>query len=169
MKTSSRHKLILPMAIAASLLASPLAWSGEHGNCDKESRHGKHDQHDRKEMMKERFDHMAERLNLTDEQRDEMKAVFKKGHEARKAQSDKKREDRPKMPSGDPTSSEFKSQVQVAADKAAESARARVQAGADRYAAIYQILNAEQRDTWAEMQAEREAKRGERGHGPRHD
>lgn len=166
MKTTSRHKLILPMVIAASLLASPLAWSGEHKDCDK-GRH--HDQHDRKEMMKERFDHMAERLNLTNDQRDEMRAIFKKGHEARKAQFDKKRENRPKMFSGDPTSSDFQSKVQAAADKAAESARERVQARAEGYTAIYKVLNADQRETWAEMQAEREAKRGDRDHGPRHD
>ncbi len=169
MKAISRHKLILPMALAASLLASPLAWSGDHENCDKEPRHGKHDQRDRKEMMEHRFDHMAERLNLTEKQRDEMRAIFKKGHEERKAQFEKRREDRPEMLSGDPASSDFKSQVAAAADKAAESARDRVQAKADAYVAIYQVLNAEQRETWAKMQAERKERKGDRDHGPRHD
>lgn len=179
MKASKRSRLMIPAALTAALVASPLAWS--HGGPDDRERDRPpmhHDMKDRRAEMQHRFDHMAERLNLTEEQRDQMREIFKKGMEERKARFEEKRgEERPNLMTGNPDSSEYKESLQAAADKAAEAARSRVESRAEHYRAIYNVLNDEQREIWAKMQAEREEDMKEmleRGwgkgpKGPRHD
>lgn len=167
MKAMTR-RLIIPATLAATFAISPLVWSGEHNDCDRgDHRPMHHDGKDRRADMQARFDHMAERLKLTDEQRDQMRDIFKQGHEARKARWEAMRENRPELFSGDPASSDYKASVKADADRAAEAARARVEARAESYAAIYQVLNDEQREIWTQMQTERREHRGDKHHqGP---
>lgn len=179
MKAFKRSRLMIPAALTAALVASPLAWShGGPGDWERDRPPMHHDMKDRRAEMQHRFDHMAERLNLTEEQRDQMREIFKKGMEERKSRFEDMHDgERPQLMTGNPDSSEYKESLQAAADKAAAAARARVEARAEHYRAIYNVLNDEQREIWAKMQAEREEDRKEmreRGwgkgpKGPRHD
>lgn len=167
-----KHRLLVPAALAAALVASPLAWSDEHRDCGPgdmpPQHHGDRDHRgDRGEMMKHRFDEMAERLELTEAQRGQILDIFKKSREERKAQFEAMRDqDRPMLNSGDPTSDEYKDRVEAAAKQAADAARQRVEARAEQYQAIYKVLNDEQRQAWANMQEERELFGGPEHHGP---
>ncbi|TBW54273.1 hypothetical protein EZI54_14260 [Marinobacter halodurans] len=161
------HRLLVPAALAATLVASPLAWSGQHRDCGPGDMPPPQHHGDRGEMMKHRFNEMAERLKLTEAQRGQVLDIFKKSREDRKAQFEALRDqDRPMLNSGDPTSDEYKDRVETAAKQAADSARRRVEARAERYQAIYKVLNDEQRQAWANMQEERELFGGPEHHGP---
>lgn len=177
MKAYKHTRLLAPIALTAALLASPLAWSHEGPeDCDRGRPDRHHKMEDHRAEMKHRFDHMAERLNLTEDQRDQMRDIFKQGMEQRKARFEEMRDgERPNLMAGDPDSSEYKESLETAANKAAEAARARVEARAEHYRAVYAVLDDEQRSIWAKMQAERQEemkdnRKGGWGHkGPRHD
>ncbi|WP_227370251.1 Spy/CpxP family protein refolding chaperone [Halomonas sp. M20] len=161
MKNMSRSKLVLPLAIAASLSMSTLALAGpgDDGSQGKRFHKGEHHGMQHAPHGKERqhrFEHMAERLNLSEDQRDSLRDIFAKQREDRHEQRQQMKDrDRTQLFSGDPSSSDYKAKVENAASQAADSARQRVQARADHYAAIYEVLDDEQRDIWAKMQAER--------------
>ncbi|WP_148863640.1 Spy/CpxP family protein refolding chaperone [Marinobacter fonticola] len=155
MKTFKQSRLAIPVALATALAISPLAWShGSDRDRDPAPRH--HDTQDHRSDMKHRFDHLAERLNLTENQRGELRGIFKKRMEARKARfAEEHGEARPNVMTGDPESSAYKNNLKTAADNAAEAARARVEARAAHYRAIYSVLNEDQRGIWDKIQAER--------------
>lgn len=158
MKTLNR-RLLIPAIITATLAASPLAWSGDrradhYGDTPMSSHHqGPGYQGDR---MKQRFEEMAERLNLTESQRSQILDTFKKARDERQARFQTMREqDRSMLNQGDPNSEDYKARVDAAAKQASAAARQRVEGRADQYRAIYNVLTADQREAWANMQKER--------------
>ncbi|WP_165855601.1 Spy/CpxP family protein refolding chaperone [Marinobacter sp. JSM 1782161] len=166
MKAMKSSRLMIPAMLAAAMVASPLAFSGEHrGHDDRPPMH--HDGKGPRGGLQQRLDFLSDKLDLSAEQRDQLRDLFDEAHVARMEQFKAMRDgEKPDLMSGDPDSSDYKDAVAEAANKAAEFARQRIESRAEQYRAIYNILNDDQREIWAELQAERK-KHSPRDAGPR--
>ena len=123
--------------------------------------HGKFGGGDSAERMEKRLDRMSEKLDLTAEQKTQMKAVM----ESRNAKSTERKALREAFQKLDPTSASYEADLKaLAAKKAAMAEEATISRGLKRQK-VAEILTPEQLTKMEEMKAKRGGKRGHRGHG----
>ncbi|MCH8498285.1 MAG: hypothetical protein LAT63_07395 [Marinobacter sp.] len=96
MKSLQHRSLIIPALLAASLLTAPLAMAAQHGQqrgADTQEQHSerqykrgdKHHRGERHAKREQHFERMAEHLQLTDQQRGDMRAIHQRAGEQRQA------------------------------------------------------------------------------------
>lgn len=145
-------KLLSTTVLALSLSASAIAFAGDgNRNCDRQYHHGG-------PKYMQAFSHkMAKKLELTDEQKTQMKAL----RQEMKPQQDRKDAMSPmaKIHDMDPNSTSYNKDLTTLADTAAENARQRILRMAEMHTKMQAILTAEQRE---KMQAFHNEKKNRR-------
>ena len=150
------RRIFLSSLLVGTLAIGTVAMAGPHG------KFGGGDNAERSaKFMEKRLDRMSEKLDLTAEQKTQMKAVME-GRDNKLAERKALREAFQKL---DPTSASYEADLKaLAAKKAAMSEEATISRGLKRQK-VAEILTPEQLTKMEEMKAKRGGKRGHRGHG----
>lgn len=134
-------KLLLSSLCAATLAVSAVSYAGD----------GKPHGH--------RHHAFAEKLGLTEEQKTELQAMHSQREKPHRGSM---RHGMKQLMTLDPQSSNYDQKVSELAEQAAEQARQRVYAKAEKHAKVHDILTPEQREKTKTLHAEMQEKRRER-------
>ncbi|CAA0107782.1 Uncharacterised protein [BD1-7 clade bacterium] len=105
-------------------------------------------------------------LQLTSEQRDEIKTIVKKAKTEGRAQREAHRQ--VSIAKLDPTAADYQTQVEAIADAKAAMVKQRILKQAQVRADIYQILTPEQREKMLKLDEYRGKQKGKHHHGEKH-
>ena len=160
------RRLFLSSLLVSGLAFSSIATADQGGKMCK--KYGKMNGANSAEYMEKRLDRMSAKLSLSDDQKQQVKAVMESKAVTRNALKERKQAIREEMKSLDPTAADYETKLrQVAAKKAALTEEATIARGMGRQQ-MAGILTAEQRAKMKEMH-ERKGKRwGKGGHGGHH-
>lgn len=162
-----RHSLLSSTALIAALACAPLAFAaappasapaGSTGAAAQQ--HWNH--HDRGHMrrghMGKRGMDMLHKLDLTDAQRTQIKAIRKEGWTQSRTSMQTLRQQRMAYEHATPGTSAYQTAVDSLAQAASSAAHARIVNAADQRTKIYNVLTPEQRTKLASMRSERKAR-----------
>lgn len=133
----TRMAVVLPSILAAGLFTVGAAnadagWFGK-------------DKHDRGERHYEKMEHLADKLDMTDEQEIQLKEILKSAKADSKANKTSRREMRKEMMMLNPDDPEFMVKVEAQADVVASQVKAKMLSFAKVRKDVYAILTAEQK------------------------
>ncbi|MDO6564813.1 Spy/CpxP family protein refolding chaperone [Amphritea sp. 1_MG-2023] len=145
---------------AGALTAGMASAQSDEDRCGDrdEGRHGKHEQMDGKHANK-RLHRMAEKLDLTDAQTAQMKALFKDGRDEMKDQRDQIREMHTALRELDVNAADYDQQVAGLVAQAQENTAQMIQMRAQQKKEMFAILTPEQQEEFLQMRPKK----------PRHD
>lgn len=147
----NKKRLFLSSLLAGTLTISTLAMAGSHGKCGRDSSGERS-----AECMQKRLDRMSEKLDLTADQKAQMKVVM----EGKVNKSTERKALRDAFKKLDPTSASYEADLKaLAAKKAVFTQESTISRGLKRQK-IANILTPEQRTKMEEMRG----KGGHRGH-----
>lgn len=151
-----KRKIILPLAGIIALIGMSTAATAYDGNHDKGMKDSKHGNP---------IERMRDQLNLTDEQADKIKAIFKAKREGKKEHRKEHQEMRKAMINLDPASPSYDRQVEQLAQKRADAMVLEIKEKAQMRKEIHAILTPEQRVKAEQMFKERIERGKDRRHG----
>lgn len=150
--------ILLPFLTAAAFSFGVPAFAGDNCDGDKKAKHfehgGKHFSRDHKNPLK----HMSKKLDLTEQQETQIKALFDEQRAERKANKPEKAANLAQL---DPNAADYSTQVAALANQRAEQAKQGVLARAELQQKINAILTPEQQQKMLEMKAKRKDLRAE--------
>jgi len=147
-----KKRPLIASLIAGSIVlgSSAAVFAGQKGNCDREARQAQH--------AEKRLERMTEKLALTTEQQDAVKALWQ--------QQDAP--DRSATPQGlqglNPNADDYTQQVQQHIKQAQQRLAQHLQARADHKAALYEILTPEQEQKLEQMRDRADRHKGKGWH-----
>lgn len=143
----TRLALVISSAIVAGLLTvgSVSADSGWYGK----------DKHDRGEKHYEKMERLADKLDMTDQQEAQLKAILERAKDDKKANKMSRRTMRQEMMSISPDDPEYMAKVEKHADVAASQVKVKILKSALVRKDIYAILTDEQKQKMQAMMEKR--------------
>lgn len=139
--------------IGATTLGAGIASAdGKGERCQGEGRHGKYEQMEKHgHKSQQRLKKMADKLDLSDAQQEQMKQLFRDQRDAMKAQKDRFHDMRTAMRDLDVSASDYDQQVAALASQAEQNAAAMVNMRAAQKKAMFELLTPEQQAEFLEM------------------
>lgn len=139
--------------IGTATLGSGIASAdGKWDRCGGEGRHGKHERMEGYgDKGFKRLKHMAAELELTDEQRDQMKQLFRDQRDAMTDLKDQRQDMREAMRDLDVSAADYDQQVAALVEQAQSSAAEQVKLRAEQKKAMFELLTPEQQTEFMEM------------------
>lgn len=156
----NKRRLFLASTLIGAMSLGSYAMAGGHGGC---SKHGKKGGEYSEQRMEKKMDRMTEKLGLSAEQSEQMKAAMKSKHETMKGFREQKKALQVSMRDLDPTATDFDAQLETLANQKAELTRQMTIAKGKQRQIMASILTPEQRETMKKMRAERKARHYKRG------
>lgn len=133
-------------------------------NKERHSEHGKHSS-GRGMMSAKMLQKLDWALELSSEQRDQMRTLMKDRHDSKGDPRDEMMGLRQRMKDLDPADADYQEQVNTLAQQQAEAVRQRVLEHAGTYADIYAILTPEQQTEFKALKEKWSSARGKRSEG----
>lgn len=155
-KTRARMALVIPTIIAAGLLTVGTVSADV-------DRYGK-DKRDCGERQYKKMEHLAEKLDMTNEQEAQLEQILKSAKEERKANKTNRRRMHLEMMSINPDDPDYRASVEQHAETAAEHMKANILKNAEVRQQVYAILTDEQKQKMQRMK-EKRMKKMEKRHG----
>jgi Spy/CpxP family protein refolding chaperone len=161
---SKKVSAIAPVILTASLIGSGLMiapgtyagdWWGGKDKCAEEG--GRHGEKGSKHAGVERFRKMADKLDFTDAQEQQLEQILSSAKAKMEAEGERGAM-RQKLMSIDPEDSNYDKEVAAAADQAATKVKAKILAMADVRKQVHAILTDEQKEKLEKMMEKRQEK-----------
>ncbi len=160
---TNKRRLFIGSLLAGALAITTAAHAGPH--CKKGGKHGKWNSEDKAAYMEKRFNRMASKLELTEEQKTGMKSLMQNHMNAMKPLRDEKRAIRQEMVNLDPKADDYSAKLADIANRKAEISRQMTIARGNKRQQMAQLLTPEQLAKKQEMRQRKGKRRGMRHHG----
>lgn len=151
----NKRRLFLASTLIGAMSLGSYAFAGGHGSSCK---HGKKGGEYSEQRMEKKISRMSEKLGLSAEQSEQMKAAMKSNHESMKGMRQQMKAISQNMRNLDPTAGDFDAQLESLANQKAELTRQMTIAKGKKRQAMANILTPEQRAKMQQMRAERKAR-----------
>lgn len=155
----NKRRLFLASTLIGAMSLGSYAFAGGHGGC----KHGKKGGEYSEKRMQKKMERMTEKLGLSAEQSEQMKAAMKSSHETMKGYRTQMQSVHESMRNLDPDAADFDTQLASLANQKGELVRQMTLAKGKKRQAMAKILSPEQRAKMKQMRAERKARYHNRG------